>query len=146
MKMVLDPDAKSPWSTPTESEICEAAQKSLREKDAAFKELGLKVDESFSKKSKTKKQAMTSLKDPSKKDLPSSPKKRSKKGVSNQNEFTTNKQQENAEVVKTNSEAKDSNSLTNGNHITDITIPNVIPPPTETNEEIKLNPEDKIFN
>ena len=133
--MVLDPEDKSPWSTPTESEICEAAQKSSKQKDAAFKELGLKVDEAFNKKSKPKKQTMTSLKDPSKKDLPSSPKKRSKKGAGNKNEITTNKQKEHVEVDNTNSDAKDSNSLTNGNHITDITIPNVIPPPIEADDD-----------
>ena len=126
--MVPDsPDSnRSPWSTPTESEIIEAAQKtSAKEKDAAFKELGLKVKEPITNKKSSKKQTnMASVKDHSKKELPSSPKKRtSKKG----------KQKDTLEKDKIsnadNNENKASDDAGNDNQITDITIPNVIPPP-----------------
>ena len=118
---------RSPWSTPTESEIIEATEKSVlsNQKDAAFKELGLKVKEPITNKKLSKKQTnMSAIKDHSKKELPSSPKKRtSKKG----------KQRDAGEKGKNsdadNNETKEGDDASNDNQITDITIPNVIPPP-----------------
>ena len=50
--------SRSPWSTPTESEIYEAQKSALsKEKDAAFKELGLKVKTPIPNKKNTKKQS-----------------------------------------------------------------------------------------
>ena len=47
--------SRSPWSTPTESEIYEAHKSALsKEKDAAFKELGLKVKTPIPNKKNTK--------------------------------------------------------------------------------------------
>ena len=65
--------SRSPWSTPTESEIYEAQKSALsKEKDAAFKELGLKVKTPIPNKKHTKKQSNMA-------DGKTSPKKKTKK-------------------------------------------------------------------
>ena len=91
--MVLDPETvKSPWSTPTESEICEA-EKSALSQETAFNELGLKVTESLGKKLKSKRKSMPSVKETPKKVPLASPKKRkSLRGGSIPNENDDTKQ------------------------------------------------------
>ena len=117
--------SRSPWSTPTESEIYEAQKSALsKEKDAAFKELGLKVKTPIPNKKNTKKQSSMA-------DGKTSPKKKTKKG--------NPKQKDSEEKDKTtdadNNETKVTDDTGNENKITDITIPDVIPPPADNGVE-----------
>ena len=140
--MVLDPETvKSPWSTPTESEICEA-EKSALSQETAFNELGLKVTESLGKKLKSKRKNMPSVKETPKKVPLASPKKRkSLRGgsIPNENDDTKQKKLGQEKVNGAHSDKNESNDSTNGNHVTDITIPNVIPPPPRDVSENKKN-------
>ena len=120
--------SRSPWSTPTESEIYEAHRRAsfVKEKDAAFKELGLKVKTPSPNKKPVKKQ-------PNMADAKLSPKKKAaKKGKAKQKEAEGD-----------NNETKVNEESGNDNQITDITIPDVIPPPPDAEEgNVETNADD----